>query len=216
MGGTLNATAVPVSFRRRGKEARERLVALVLVVPLAPVFALCAAMIKLEGLFDRRACGPVFFTEQRVSRGEIFGLYKFRTLPADVIAGFGDAPTHIAKFEKEGKVTRAGRLIRQWYLDELPQLWNIVRGDMFLIGTRPWPIELYEEEMARGITRKRDMPAGLVGLVQSYKGDVSADGLQLDLEYWDAYRTYPWWKLFVLDLRILGRSAKVLLEHKGI
>jgi lipopolysaccharide/colanic/teichoic acid biosynthesis glycosyltransferase len=107
-------------------------------------------------------------------------------------------------------------LIRQWYLDELPQLWNIVRGDMFLIGTRPWPIELYEEEMDRGITRKRDMPAGLVGPVQSYKGDSSADPLKLDLEYWDAFRTYGAWRLFVLDLRILMRSAKVQLEHKGI
>ena len=216
MGGTLNAAVAPVSFRRRGKEARERLIAFLLVIPLAPVFALCAAMIKLEGLFDRRARGPVFFREQRMSRGEVFGLYKFRTLPADVIAGLGEGPTHIAKFEKQGKITRAGRLIRQWYLDELPQLWNIVRGDMFLIGTRPWPIELYDEEMARGITRKRDMPAGLIGPVQSSKGDVSADGLQLDLEYWDAFRTYPAWKLFVLDLRILMRSAKVLLEHKGI
>jgi lipopolysaccharide/colanic/teichoic acid biosynthesis glycosyltransferase len=216
MGGTLNAAVASATLRRRGKEARERFVALIMLLPLAPLFALCAAAIKLEGLIDRRARGPVFFKEQRVSRGEVIGLYKFRTLPATALAGLGDGPTHIAKLEKRGELTRAGRMIRRWYLDELPQLWNIVRGDMFLIGTRPWPLELYEEEMARGVTRKRDMPAGLVGPVQSFKGDSSADGLQLDLEYWDAFRTYPGWRLLVMDIRILMRSAKVQLEHKGI
>jgi lipopolysaccharide/colanic/teichoic acid biosynthesis glycosyltransferase len=216
MGGTLNAAVTPAPLRRRGKEARERLFALLVVIPLAPVFALCAAAIKLEALIDRSARGPVFFRELRVSRGEIIGLYKFRTLPAAALAGLGEGPTHIAKLETKGQLTRAGRLIRKWYLDELPQLWNIVRGDMFLIGTRPWPLELYDEEMERGITRKRDMPAGLVGPVQSSKGDVSAEPLRLDLDYWDAFRTYPAWKLFVLDLRILMRSAKVQLEHKGL
>lgn len=195
---------------------RERALAFVAIVPLAPVFALCALAIKLEGLFDRSARGPVFFQELRVSRGKVFGLYKFRTLPAADLAGLGEGPTHIAELERSGHLTRAGRLIRQWYLDELPQLWNIVRGDMFLIGTRPWPLDLYREEMARGITRKRDMPAGLVGPVQAHKGDESADPLQLDLEYWDAFRTLPAHKLLSLDLKILTRSIRVQLEHKGL
>ncbi|MGH2805794.1 MAG: sugar transferase [Actinomycetota bacterium] len=216
MGGTLNAAAVTSPRRRRGKEARERLLALLLVLPLTPVFALCAVLIKLEGLFDRGARGPVFFKEERISRGEVIGLYKFRTLTADALAGLGDGPTHIARLETQGHLTRAGRLIRSWYLDELPQLWNIVRGDMFLIGTRPYPLDLYAEEMSRGITRKRDMPAGLVGPVQSYKGDASVDPLAVDLDYWDAFRTFPAWKLFALDVRILMRSLKVQLEHKGI
>ena len=217
MGGTIEVAAVPTApLRRRGKEVREQLVALLLLIPMAPLFALCAAAIKIEGLVDSRARGPVFFREQRVSRGRVIGLYKFRTLTADALAGLGEGPTHIAKLEKKGRVTRAGRLIRQWYLDELPQLWNIVRGDMYLIGTRPWPLELYEEEMARGITRKRDMPAGLVGPVQSYKGDATVDSLTLDLDYWEAFKTLPAWKLFVLDVRILLRSMKVQLEHKGI
>jgi lipopolysaccharide/colanic/teichoic acid biosynthesis glycosyltransferase len=216
MGGTLDAAVAPTVFRRRGKEVRERALAVLLLVPLAPVFALCAAAIKLEALFDRRARGPVFFREKRVSRGEIFDLLKFRTLTAGALAGLGSGPTHIAKLEYQGELTRAGRLIRQWYLDELPQLVNIVRGDMFLIGTRPWPLELYEEEMGRGVTRKRDMPAGLVGPVQSYKGDTTVDPLRVDLDYWDAFRTFGAWDLFVLDVRILFRSAKVQLEHKGI
>lgn len=203
--------------RRRGKELRERAFAALLLAPLLPLFALVAIAIKLEGLIDPEARGPVFFTEARVSQGKVFGLYKFRTLKASALRGLGPGPTHIAKLEMAGEVTRVGRVVRQWYLDEAPQLWNIVRGDMLLIGTRPWPIELYEEEIAKGITRKRDMPAGLIGPVQAAKGDPAGpEGIKLDRGYWEAYRTWPAWRLLLLDLRIIGRCLKVQLEHKGL
>ena len=208
-----------IPFRRIGKEWRERLVALLLVTPLLPIGVLCALAIKAEGLFDPEARGPVFFREDRVCRGRVFKLLKFRTLTRTALGSLGSGPTHIALLEKAGQVTRSGRLIRRWYLDELPQLWNIVRGDMFLIGTRPWPIDLYEKEMARGITRKRDMPAGLVGPVQANKGRAdpwSDAALRLDLEYWEAFKTYRWWKLLAVDVRILGKALKVQLEHKGL
>ena len=203
--------------RRRGKELRERAVALVLLVVTSPLFALCALAIKLESLIDPDARGPVFFKEKRVSRGQLFDLLKFRTLRSSALAGLAPGPTHIGVLERKGEMTRAGRLIRQWYLDELPQLWNIVKGDMFLIGTRPWPLELYEDHLAKGITLKRDMPAGLVGPVQSHKGDLHRlNAVELDAEYWEAFQTWPAWKLFLLDLRILARSGKVQLEHKGL
>jgi lipopolysaccharide/colanic/teichoic acid biosynthesis glycosyltransferase len=204
-------------LRRRGKEWRERIVASLAIIPLSPVFLVAASAIKLEGLFDKNARGPVFFTEDRISRGRVIKLLKFRTLTASALASLGPGPTHIAVLEKKGEITRAGRIIRQWYLDELPQLVNIVRGDMFLIGTRPAPIELYEEEMAKGITRKRDMPAGLVGPVQAAKGSSEyGRSVDLDAAYWEAFKSYSAWRMLLLDLRILTRSAKVQLEHKGV
>ena len=204
-------------YRRAGKELWERAFAVAALVVTAPVFLLCAALIKLEGVFDPDARGGVLFAEARVARGNIFPLLKFRTLRRSSIESLGEGPTHIALLEQSGGLTRAGRLIRQWYLDELPQLINIVRGEMGLVGTRPWPIELYEEEMGRGITRKRDMPAGLVGPVQAAKGDESSpDGMKLDLDYFEAYKTYSAWKLFLLDASIIGRSLKVQLRHEGI
>lgn len=203
-------------FRRRGKEWRERALAVVLLIPAAPVIALCALGIKLEAVIDRRARGPVFFLEDRVSRGTVFKLIKFRTLNAEALGALGPGPTHIKSLEGDAHLTRMGRFLHRWYLDELPQLWNIVRGDMFLIGTRPWPIELYEEHLARGLTYKRDMPAGLIGIVQSSKGEPGAEQDSLDGYYWEAFRTWPWWKLLLLDLRIVARSARVQLEHKGL
>ena len=205
-------------FRRRGKELRERALAVLILLPTGPIFLACALALKLEGLIDRRARGPVFFTEDRISRGRRIRLLKFRTLDAEALASLDTTgPTHIAELEKAGHMTRAGRMIRQWYLDELPQLLNIVRGDMFLIGTRPAPIELYEEEMARGITRKRDMPGGLIGPVQAHKGDPAfEEGVRLDSEYWDAFRELSGWQLLKLDVQILLRSLRVVREHKGI
>ena len=202
-------------IRRRGKEIREQVLALLLLLPATPVFALCGLLIKLEGLVDRDARGPVFFREVRISRGTRFDLLKFRTLKASALATLAPGePTHIAKLEKSGGLTRAGRLIRQWYLDELPQLLNIVRGDMFLIGTRPWPIELYDADVQAGRTLKRDMPAGLIGPVQAHKGrETKTD---LDAAYWEAFQSYSAWRMLVLDLKIILQSIRVQLEHKGI
>jgi lipopolysaccharide/colanic/teichoic acid biosynthesis glycosyltransferase len=199
----------------RAKAWRERAVGSVLLVPASPLLAAGAAAIWLEGKLDPRARGPVLFREPRVASGRVIELLKFRTLDASALAELGPGPTHIAMFERAGRMTRSGRLLKQWYLDELPQLWNVARGDIGLVGTRPYPIELYEEELARGITRKRDMPSGLVGPVQSRKG-TPMDALALDLEYWDAVCSLPWWRLLALDVRIILRSLRVLLEHKGI
>ena len=181
----------------------------------SPLFLLCGTGIKVEALARRTARGPVFFRERRIGGGKEFDLLKFRTLTASALAGLGEGPTHIAHLEKAGQLTFTGRWIKQWYLDELPQLVNVVRGDMGLIGTRPWPIELYEEVMAKGITRKKDLPGGLIGPVQASKG-TRVNGLELDLAYLDLYRNGTGWALLKADVGILLRSLGVLAKHEGI
>lgn len=204
----------PAPLRRRGKECWERALAALLMVPALPVMGAVAAGIKVEGTVDPAAKGPIFFVERRISRGREIDLLKFRTLSAPALAGLGDGPTHIKSLERT-HVTRMGRILKDWYLDELPQLINIVRGDMFLIGTRPWPLDAAAEELSRGITRKQEMPAGLVGPVQSYKGRHSPTEHELDEEYWEAFRTWSWWRLFRFDLSILRRSVAVQMAHEG-
>jgi lipopolysaccharide/colanic/teichoic acid biosynthesis glycosyltransferase len=201
--------------RRRGKTVRERLLAVGLLILTSPLFGICALAIAIEGLVRPEARGPVLFRERRVAGGQAFDLLKFRTLTASALAGLDEGPTHIAVLEQAGHLTLAGRWIKRWYLDELPQLINVVRGDMGLIGTRPWPVELYEEEMARGITRKRDLPGGLIGPVQAAKGS-DDDGLELDLAYLDLYRNGSGRALLKADVGILLRSLGVVAKHEGI
>lgn len=207
--------ALPV-IRRRGKELRERFAAGVALVVLSPVFAACAVAVAFEGAVRPNARGPIFFREKRVSRGRVFDLLKFRVLDRKALESIGPGPTHIARLEREGRLTVVGRVLKQWYLDELPQLWNIARGDMFLIGTRPWPIELYEAHLAEGFTYKRDMPAGLIGPVQAHKGDTTADPVDLDLSYWEEFQNASALRLLVIDLKLIGGSLRVQLEHRGI
>lgn len=182
----------------------------------APLLVPCALAVKLEALLDPRARGPVLFGEERVAQGRHFRLLKFRTLSARALASLGDGPTHIKALEERGEVTRVGAVLKRWYLDELPQLVNIVRGDMGLIGTRPWPVELYDAHLASGDTLKRDMPAGLIGPVSTSKGQADPDGLDADRAYFEAYQNYPWWRLLVLDARIVARALRVVAQHKGL
>ncbi|HVF53626.1 MAG TPA: sugar transferase [Actinomycetota bacterium] len=213
----MSRRAEPTKEHRPGKDLRERGAAGVALIALSPVFAVCIVAIRAEAMFRQEARGPVFFREKRMARGRVIELLKFRTLTASALASLGPGPTHIARLEEQGMLTGTGRVLKKWYLDELPQLWNIVRGDMGLIGTRPYPIELYEAELARGITRKRDMPTGLIGPVQAHKG--ATDGrsdVDLDLEYWEEYRTASGSRLLRIDLGIVARSLKVQLEHRGL
>ncbi len=188
-------------------------------VVAAPVLVGIAAAIKIEAMVRPSARGPVFFVEERISRGAPFGLIKFRILDRAALAGLGDGPTHIKHLELAGDqhLTRVGRVLKRYYLDELPQLFNIIKGDMALIGTRPWPAELCEQEFARGIYRKKEMPAGLLGPVQAHKGDeASPGGIALDLDYFESYKSLPLGRLVWLDLRIAARCLKVMLEGKGL
>lgn len=200
--------------RRRGKELREQIAAAVALALSSPVLLAAAVAIKVEGLIDRRARGPVLFRETRISRGRQIEMLKLRTLDAAALADLGPGPSHINLLDPS-HMTRVGAFAKQWYLDELPQLINIVRGDMFLIGTRPYPIELYEAELAQGITRKRDMPAGLIGTVQASKGE-TFDAVAADAAYWDSFQHLSAWRLLKLDATIVWRSARVVLQHRGL
>lgn len=204
----------PPPFRRRGKEARERVAAMVLLGPAAAVMVAAAAAMGVEAVIDPASRGPVFFVEARMSRGRTIRLLKFRILNRATIDALGDGPTHIKGLEAT-EVTRVGRVLRDWYLDELPQIINVARGDMFFIGTRPWPVEQAAAEVANGQLRKFEMPAGLIGPVQSYKGVTSPSELELDNEYWEAFTTWSWWDLLMLDVQIVRRSITVQMAHEG-
>ena len=176
----------------------------------APVMGAVALAIKLED------GGPVLFKQPRVGRkGEIFDCLKFRSMSVDaearlaelMAANEGSGP--LFKMTHDPRITGVGRFIRRFSLDELPQLWNALRGDMSLVGPRPaLPTEVAQYDSD---TRRRlDVRPGLTGLWQvSGRSNLSWDDtVRLDLYYVDN------WSL-IQDVMILARTAKAILGTSG-
>ena len=175
-----------------------------LLLLLSPVFAVVLVAYA----------GRMFYREPRVSNGRTFGLLKFRTLRRDVLAR---AEGHARLLEADpGNLTWLGRrFLKPWYLDEIPQLWNVLRGDMSLVGPRPWPPQLVAEQRAEGVTYRDEVPAGLTGLAQLTKGSDQRYA-DLDLAYIGRCRTLGGCGLVRYDLEILGRTFGVIARGQGL
>ncbi|KAB2961855.1 MAG: sugar transferase [Thermoanaerobaculia bacterium] len=160
--------------------------------------------------------GAVLFRQPRCGRnGRIFTLYKFRTMVEGAeerlgeVAHLNEMNGPVFKMRSDPRVTRLGRLLRRFSLDELPQLWNVVRGDMSLVGPRP-PIPEEVARYERWQRRRLAMKPGLTCLWQ-VRGRNAIDfeeWMRLDLEYIDNWS--PW-----LDLKILARTVPVVLSGRG-
>jgi lipopolysaccharide/colanic/teichoic acid biosynthesis glycosyltransferase len=158
--------------------------------------------------------GRPFYREPRISRGRTFGLLKFRTLRSEVLARAGG---HARLLEADpANLTWLGRrVLKPWYLDEVPQLWNVVRGDMSLVGPRPWPPQLVADQRASGITYRDEVHAGLTGLAQLSKGSERRYA-DLDVEYVERCRTLSSWALVRYDVEILLRTIGVIRRGEGL
>ena len=190
------------------------------VAALSPVLASCAAIVRLG------SPGPILFRQKRIGQnGRAFTMFKFRTMYVDCdpavheayvrryIAGEVGADDSggatVFKLVGDKRITPAGRWMRRLSLDELPQLLNVLRGDMSLVGPRPpLPYEV-EHYRPRDLQRLRAMP-GITGLWQvSGRNQTTFDEMiDLDLEYIDRWSVR-------LDLRILWRTIPVVLFPDG-
>jgi lipopolysaccharide/colanic/teichoic acid biosynthesis glycosyltransferase len=200
------------------KRILDKVVSLTLLVVLAPVFAVVLAAIAVDMLLRRRDRGPVLYRERRISRGEEFDLLKFRTLRRAALDGMG-ADAHARMLEAdEANLTWAGRrVLKPWYLDELPQLWNVLRGDLSVVGPRPWPPGMVETQVANGYTYRNEFVAGWTGPAQVEKGVTEPAGYAvLDVAYVDACRTSSALQVVRRDLGLLWRTLLVMAKGEGL
>jgi exopolysaccharide biosynthesis polyprenyl glycosylphosphotransferase len=190
---------------KRGFDVVAGTLALVVSLPIQLVVA------ALVGLTSK---GPVLFRQQRVTKdNRVFTVYKFRTMVHDADKALDergvDRTQPFFKGGDEPPVTRVGKVLRALSLDELPQLWNVVKGDMSLVGPRPLPAEqvVANPEL---LGPRHEVRAGLTGWWQvNGRSDVSAqEAIDQDLFYIEN------WSLS-LDLYIIGRTVGVLLFRRG-
>lgn len=180
-----------------------------LILLFLPGLAVALA-IALEGLFRPAAQGPVFFCQERMGRHrKLFRLVKFRTMISSAEAGSGP----ILASKNDPRITRIGRVLRRSGIDELPQLWNVLKGEMSLVGPRPERPEFTEQffnEHPYYELRLRMRP-GITGLAQihgHYHSPVSSK-LRYDIVYLSNFS-------LLLDLKILFRTLQVILTGKKI
>lgn len=196
--------------RKVVKELADRLVAAVALLLVLPLCLVIAVLVKLD------SPGPVLFRQTRVGlHGREFSVLKFRTMldgahaMRDMLADRNEHDGLLFKIRNDPRVTRVGRWLRKWSLDELPQLVNVLLGQMSLVGPRP-PLP---EEVARydgDIARRLLVKPGITGLWQvSGRSDLSwEDGIRLDLYYVEN------WSLTV-DLVILWKTIGAVVRRRG-
>ena len=181
-----------------------------LLILLSPIFLLVTLLIKIDSR------GPIFFVQRRVGQdGKEFDMFKFRSMIKNAesviseVAHKNQADGHIFKIKDDPRMTRVGRFLRKWSLDELPQIINVFRGEMSIVGPRP-PIPREVEKYDDWHKKRLRITPGITGLWQvSGRSELSFDDMvKLDIYYIEN------WSLW-LDTKILLKTIPVVLIAKG-
>jgi exopolysaccharide biosynthesis polyprenyl glycosylphosphotransferase len=194
------------------KQLLDFLLALIMLSILAVPLALVALIVKLT------SPGPVFFRQQRSGlNGRPFTLYKFRTMVTNAeqlkheLEAMNEMTGPVFKVTNDPRITPIGRLLRKFSIDEFPQLYNVLRGEMSLVGPRPLPVDETKRFNDLAHRRRLSVKPGLTCLWQiSGRNDVKdfRDWVRLDLEYIDNWS-------FWLDVKILWRTVPIVLTGAG-
>ncbi|WP_058486639.1 sugar transferase [Defluviitalea phaphyphila] len=183
------------------KHILDKIIAFILLIIMSPIFLLIALGIKLTSK------GPIFFIQKRVGKdGKDFFIYKFRTM----VTNAEKMGTGIYTEENDPRITRIGKILRKTSLDELPQLINIIKGDMSIIGPRP-TLRYQVEKYTPYQMQRLKMRPGVTGLAQ-VNGRNSlpwAKRIEYDVEY---VNNYSLW----LDIKIMIKTIKVVLTAEGV
>nr|WP_201468726.1 sugar transferase [Microbacterium hydrocarbonoxydans] len=192
------------------KRALDIIVAAVALIPIALITPFLALLVKLD------SPGPLFFFQERVGQdGRTFKIVKFRSMKTDAEQQLVALKEHnegaglLFKMKDDPRVTRIGRILRKLSLDELPQFWNVLVGDMSVVGPRP-PLPSEVTAYDGTVYRRLYIKPGITGLWQvSGRSDLSWDeSVRLDLRYVENWSVMN-------DLQIMWRTAKVMVQPSG-
>jgi lipopolysaccharide/colanic/teichoic acid biosynthesis glycosyltransferase len=216
VAASVPAEQVPYPLAKR---VFDRTAAAFFVLLLSPLLLLAFAVLAVDMLLVPRDRGRWLYRERRISRGREFEVLKFRVLREDVLAEIGTKQDAYARLYEadHANLTGAGRIIKRIYADELPQLFNILRGDLSLVGPRPWPVTMVETQVAKGLTYRLHVMAGWTGPAQVRKDSkAKSRATELDLGYVELCRTLSGPQLLAHDLRVIGQSLRTVLRGRGL
>lgn len=196
----------------------DKLVALVLLILFSPAIIILLIFNFIEGVLIPENRGPLFFYYNAVSQGRIIKKWKIRLIKTSYIdkelQAKGDWHAYKNEWMPEAR-TYLGAFVKKFYLDEIPQFYMVLKGDMSIVGPRPLAIHHYERDLAQGNVTRKLIRGGLLGYGHVRKGTPEFGKPIYEYEYVYRCLHYSSWKLFLTDLYVIWRGVVVMLKGGG-
>ena len=210
----LNGPLPPRSF----KILFDKTAAIFLLVLFMPLLLLLKLAYMVEGWLIPENSGPMFYFYNAVSAGQVVHKYKIRLIKTKYIepegAKRGDWIAYSAEWTPDSR-TYVGHIVKKFYLDELPQLYSVLKGDMSIVGPRPLSILHYERDLAQGNVTRKLLKGGLLGLGHIRQGTSEMGNPEYEYEYVDQYMKRSSLGLLMLDIWIIWKGFIVIIKGGG-
>lgn len=204
---------------RINKLVFDKTIALLVLIGFLPIFSLLYIANLIEGILIPENRGSLFFYYNAVSAGKVFKKYKIRLIKEKYIdkglQAKGDWHAFSNEWTPESR-TNLGKFVKKFYLDEIPQFWCVLKGDMSIVGPRPLAVHHYERDLKQGNMVRLQIKGGLVGLGQNKKGTPEMGNPIYEYEYIKHYINASSLGLLMLDLKIIYNGICVMLKGKGL
>lgn len=196
----------------------DKVVAITMLFVTAPIILLLKIAYLIEGIIIPENKGPMFFYYNAVSGGKIIPKYKIRLIKTSFIDPEGaknhDWIAYSAEWSPDSR-TYMGEFVKKFYLDELPQFYSVLKGDMSIVGPRPLSVLHYERDRAQGNVTRFLLRGGLLGLGHVNKGTPEMGNPIYEYEYVEQYLKRSSFGLLMLDLWIIWRGVLVIVKGGG-
>ena len=205
--------------QRTAKIIFDKLAAALVLFIIFPFLLILKFVFIIEGLLISENKGPMFFSYKAVSAGKIFEKYKIRLIKMKYIdhegAKRGDWHAYSAEWSPVTR-TYVGSFVKKFYLDEIPQFYCVLKGDMSIVGPRPLAVHHYERDLKQGNVARSLIKGGLIGIGHVLKGTPKMGEPIYEYEYIDQYLKSSPIGLLWLDMKIIWRGIKVITKAKGL